>query len=119
MLVASILWGREKYEYESTILGIYQHTSDAVQAIATALGNKQFIMDDDKMSARLEHDDDDETNESDSPDEKIRAKRRSLINAIKNTEDLTQLCYEFGDSYQGEGWDWKLENIPIFGQLPK
>ena len=106
MLVASITanWWREDMA-QSTILGIYQHVSPAVQAIARVLFDRYYIMEnfEDEEFINL-------------PKEEVQAKKLALVALLKTKEDLKKLCDDFGDSYQGQTWNWKLEAVPIFNE---
>ena len=118
MLVASIVWKRAHYDYNSHTVGVYGNHIEAVQNLARELCQRGHILNESSLRHKYiqslrqgKHD----TNEKKWKEEE----RQTMLKSIQSEEALTTVCYKFGDSYYKEVWDWKLELVSLTGKTPR
>lgn len=104
--VPNIIWGRDKYEYESRICGLFINKIDAMSALIRELYNMEFINFNENMI-----------------DEISKTYKNELLTAetfidiicdkLETEDDLEYICDNYNDSYFGNGWKYEIVEANI------
>lgn len=105
--VSTITSGREKYKYETTLVGVFQCKKDAVMATFDVLHKSEKIF-------SLEDEDDKVDEMLDTKYYQSMVQRNKLCNSIDNcNEMLHNVCTKFSDSYYKDGWHYCIQEQEI------
>lgn len=101
VFVPVLYWGREKYDYNSMVAGVFKSQASARVALLDLIKDNYFItytdycerFDDDDVPLMMEVEFWDHLKEM----------------AGKSLDKLRAVCHTYGDSYFEDGWDFSIE----------
>jgi hypothetical protein len=103
--IPNIYYGRDKYQFESKIVGIFKNKNDAIVQLIKELIKLDFI----DFETYLNDIDSEE--DIDEKEEKKNFTEMIINKVLLENIPLPDICKEYGDSYYKEGWKFKIEEF--------